>query len=350
MKPIFIYITLVISLLSCTKVPANSAVGKTNEVLIICEDDVWASDIKPIADSLLTQYILPYFPDVETFKIMQRSEARWSPAFKKHRNIIVLKIDANHKGETASVVQRSDVYAAGQIYFEITAKSKTQLIEALEQTLPQIHDEIQNNLIENIISVNGRSDSKATNNVLASKFGINLNLPNRSKIVTNKDGFVRIEFPEMIKPLDMSGTKSKTDPGKIFSGAMIFEFDYKNENSFDLLQLCTERDSILKLYAKHEVQGMYMTTQYTKISFPRGSNVETKFGKVKGFEMRGMYKFTGMGMIGTGGPFWDFYFLNPKRNKIICVSTYLDISPMSSWTEYLRSIEAVWRSVKLLNQ
>lgn len=350
MKPIFIYVGLLVFLISCTKVPANSAVGKSNEVLIICDDDIWSSDVKPIADSLLTQYIMPYFPDVETFKIIQRSEERWSSAFKKHRNIIVLKIDANHKKEKASIVQRSDVYASGQIYFEVTAKNKEQLIQALEQTLPEIHDEIQKNLIENIIEVNGRSESKAVNDLLASKFGIHLNLPNRSKIVTDQNGFLRIEFPEMIKPLDMSGSKSKTDPGKIFSGAMIFEFDYKNEDSFDLLQLCTERDSILKLYAKHEVQGMYMTTQYTKISFPRGSNVETVFGKVKGFEVRGMYKFTGMGMMGTGGPFWDFYFLNPKRNKIICVSTYLDISPMSSWTEYLRSIEAVWRSVQLIEK
>ena len=64
--------------------------------------------------------------------------------------------------------------------------------------------------------------------------------------------------------------------------------------------------------------------------------------------MRGMFHFVGKKMHTTGGAFWAFHFVHPRSKKIICISGYVDAPSTTSWTHFLRELQAVWKSVKII--
>jgi len=104
---------------------------------------------------------------------------------------------------------------------------------------------------------------------------------------------------------------------------------------------------MLKYNVPYEVSGMYMGTQYGKLTYPILDDFISADEKISGVEMRGMFKFLGLGRFGRGGAFWSCHFYNKNTKKIVCVSGYLDASPMSSWTKQLREIQAVLKSVEI---
>ena len=90
-----------------------------------------------------------------------------------------------------------------------------------------------------------------------------------------------------------------------------------------------------------------MGTQYAKMVYPEGNTMRNQKGTLKGYEMRGMFVFTGRPMHSTGGAFWSFHFVHPNRKKMMCVSGYVDAPSTTSWTHPLREIQAILKSVEL---
>lgn len=129
---------------------------------------------------------------------------------------------------------------------------------------------------------------------------------------------------------------------------MVYQYDYIDSNQFELKRLLQARDTMLKYNVPHEVEGMYMGTQYNPIVYPEANVAFSADGKIQGLDMRGMFVFTGLPKYGTGGAFWAFHFKHPKRNKLICLSGYVDAPPTTSWTHPLREVEAILRSVRLV--
>ena len=43
--------------------------GKVGEILVVCDDAIWQAPLTNEMDTALTQYIMPYWPDVPTFEL-----------------------------------------------------------------------------------------------------------------------------------------------------------------------------------------------------------------------------------------------------------------------------------------
>ena len=71
--------------------------GKVGEILVVCDQAIWNSEIKAHLDSQLTQFIMPYFPDVTTFELIHRKTQNFDGAIRRHRNILFLEIDSERK-------------------------------------------------------------------------------------------------------------------------------------------------------------------------------------------------------------------------------------------------------------
>lgn len=320
--------------------------GKVGDIIVVCDNDIWESPVKPIMDSMLTQFITPYFPDLVTFELLQRTEKRFTGGIKQHRNIIFLNIDPNFSDKNGKIEQRDDVWANDQLVFDITAKDINQLMETCERGLGTVHSILDRKSWERLSDRNARKKGRATENRIEEKFGIDIDLPEGSRIVSSKPNFVRIELPPMQRPISFVGSHSE-DAGAIFNGIIIYQ--YRNVDS-TLLQpknLLKLRDTILKRFVPHETNGLYMGTQYTEFLYPEASAVTNHDGSINGTEMRGMFQFLGTNKFGTGGAFMDFSFVNPKTNKIVCVGGYVDAPPTTSWTHPIREIQAVIKSTEI---
>jgi hypothetical protein len=346
----FSFLIIIFFLFSCGEKYKNTGLqvtGKVGEILVVCDQAIWNSEIKAHLDSQLTQFIMPYFPDVTTFELIHRKTQNFDGAIRRHRNILFLDIDSKRKEKFGVIESRKDVWANRQLVINIKAKDYNQLLELCKEGMQAVHsqfDEIEwKRIMYNFQSQENRFIQRKINK----NFGINLALPDASSIVTSRPNFYRLELPTASRPIEFVGTGTQ-DIGSVLTGIMIYQYDFIDSSQFLLDNLLKARDTMLRYNVPYETDGLYMGTQYNKFVFPE-SNATYNFKKnIKGVEVRGMFQFTGKDVHSTGGAFWAFHFLHPKSKKLICISGYVDAPSTTSWTHSLREIQAIWKSVEIL--
>lgn len=324
--------------------------GKVGEILVVCDDDIWKSELRECLDSNLTQFIIPYFPDVATFKLVHKEEKHFTQGVKRWRNTLFLNLDPKHKGDKGIIEKRPDVWAKGQMVIDITARDFDQLIETCKYGMDEVHDEFDEIEWRRLMTHFDKSPTKRTREKIQQNFGIDVVLPTKSAIVTHRKNFFRVEFLPSSRPIDFAGT-GKEDIGAVFSGLLIYQYDYTGEDQLEFTRLMKARDTMLKHNVPHEAEGYYMGTQYQMpYTFPVGNEATNANGDIKGYEIKGMFQFIGppnRSSIG-GGAFWSFHFVHPERKKLICLSGYVDAPPTTSWTHFIREIQAILRSVEIV--
>lgn len=352
MKILFCFLIALISLSACNFKKSNysnSAIpvtGKIGEILVVCDNDVWNSPVKECLDTNLTQFIMPYFPDVATFELIHKTHKHFTKGIKRYRNMMFIHMDPDYKGNIGKVEKRIGVWATDQIVIDITANSYNQLVETCQKGLGKVHDEFDEFEWKRIKKYYGNRSNSLIDKKVAKNFGIELVLPDGAKLVTTRTNFFRIKFQNASRPIDFGGGGGQ-DPGTILAGLMIYQYPYFDTSQFDMKNLFQARDTMLYHNVPSDYEGMYMGTQYDQFIYPEGEFTKNASGKLNGLEMRGMFKFVGRGMRGTGGAFWAYHFVNPKTKKLVCVSGYVDAPSTTSWTQSLREIQAVLKSIEI---
>ncbi|MFT5581298.1 MAG: hypothetical protein ACI9G9_000545 [Psychromonas sp.] len=326
----------------------TAVTGRIGEILVVCDKDLWEGELKACLDSNLTQFIMPYFPDVATFELIHKTPKHFTQGVKRYRNALFLNVDQDFKGERGEITKRMGVWATDQLVVEVTANSYNQLVETCQQGLPTVHEEFDRIEWERILKYYSFQPNIAIDRRLKSSFGIKVALPDGAKVVTSRKNFYRVEFPTAARPISFVGS-GKEDMGTIFSGLMIYQYDYKDTSQLELSSLLSARDTMLKYNVPYStIEGMYMGTQYVKMVYPEMNKGKNASEKLSGIEMRGMFKFLGKKQFGPGGAFWAFHFINPKTKKLICVSGYVDAPSTASWTQPLREVQAILKSIEIL--
>jgi len=321
--------------------------GNIGEILVICDKGIWESEIKNYLDSNLTQWIMPYFPDVATFELVHKTPEHFNQGVKRFRNTLFITIDPKFKKKQADIQKRTDVWAKDQMVIDIVGKDYLQVLNACKFGLKPVHSEFDYMEWKRILNHFKRNKANRIKNEIEDKFGISLAIPEGAKIVRKQKNFYRLEFPSASRPIEFVGSGAE-DVGTIFSGIMVYQYDYEDSSQFILENLLMARDTMLKYNVPHEIEGLYMGTQYTKLVYPEGNEMANAKGNLKGYEMRGMFMFTGRPMHSTGGAFWAFHFVQPKTKKLVCISGYVDAPATTSWTHSLREIQAILKSVELV--
>ena len=349
---VFAALVFIFQLLSCDQLFDSSvnATGKVGEILVVCEDDVWNSPVQKVLDSGLTKFIMPYFPDVVTFELVHRTNEKFEGAIKRHRNILFVKIDPSCKSPNGEVKYRRDVWSRRQLIVDITARTKEDIIKLCENKLSKVHKTFDDMEWNRIRMYFADKQNSYLNKDIAKNFGIHIDLPDASNIVSSRTNFFRIALPIASRPIEFVGI-GQQDMGHIHSGIMIYQYPYVDSEQMTLKNLLAARDTMLRYNMPHETEGLYMGTQYIKSPiniYPEMSETYNYNGTIKGVEMRGMFVFKGLPIHTTGGAFWAFHFVHPKTKKIVCISGYVDAPSTTSWTHFLREIEAIWKSVTIL--
>jgi hypothetical protein len=321
--------------------------GKVGEILVVCDQAIWNSEIKAHLDSQLTQFIMPYFPDVTTFELIHRKTENFDGAIRRHRNILFLEIDSKRKEKFGLIQSRKDVWANRQLVIDLKAKDYNQLLELCKEGMQAVHTQFDFSEWKRILLNFQAQNNRPIQVKINKNFGINLALPDASTIVSSRPNFYRIVLPTASRPIEFVGSGTQ-DIGSVLTGIMIYQYDFVDSSQFLLDNLLKARDTMLRYNVPHETEGLYMGTQYNKFVFPESTAAFNYNKSVKGIEVRGMFQFTGKDVHSTGGAFWAFHFLHPKSKKLICISGYVDAPSTTSWTHSLREIQAIWKSVEIL--
>ena len=299
------------------------SVGGTSEILMVTQnDEQWNGQMGQAVRDFFEQeqYGLPQ-PE-KNFKVAHINLDALNDMFKKHRNLIIAKIDKDIKNPLVETQHNLD--SEPQFVIRITASSPESWVRAFETQkdgLKLIFDDNERKRFQEYFRP--MTDSKLVAQ-LKKKFGISMNVSEGYVIAANGDNCMWLL--QRGEDKDMS--------------FVIYELPYKDTADLNLNNIIKVRDSIVQKYIPGPLDGSYMTTDKEFVKpvskvlpdFPAGYAVET----------RGMWNVVGDFMA---GPFLSYSIVDPTSSKIITAEGWI-YYPNKEKRDLLRQQESILYSLK----
>lgn len=319
--------------------------GKPGRLIVVAKPTEYVEEIEYLFDSIFAAPIRPFYPPTPYFEVYQRSPKDFRRLSTRLRNVIELKIDDKIKKGEPTMHIYENYYAKTQLYTKLQAHDISDLYDLLLQEVDYLFQIYDRQEWKREYYRHPSKGNVATRDKLKSKFGIDLTLPSKFSFESVNDEYAIIMFPDRTRQMDMQSTGSYSTSRATFiqSGIMVWQYPYTDERQLHPDNLMMMRDTILKYYARHEMEGVYMGTQDHPAVIPQYEKL--KIGDVTGYQFRGLFKFTGASEP-SGGRFWSFHFKHPYRETIVAISGYLDAPPTMSASYDFNRIRAVIYSLK----
>ena len=299
------------------------SVGGSSEILMVTQnDEQWNGQMGQSVRDFFEQeqYGLPQ-PE-KNFKVAHINLDALNDMFKKHRNLIIAKIDKDIKNPLVETQRNLD--SEPQFVIRITASSPESWVRAFETQkdgLKLIFDDNERKRFQEYFRP--MTDSKLVAQ-LKNKFGISMNVSEGYVIAANGDNCVWL-------------LKRGEDKDMSF---VIYELPYKDTAELNLNNIIKVRDSIVQKYIPGPIDGSYMTTDKEFVKpvskalpdFPAGYAVET----------RGMWNVVGDFMA---GPFVSYSIVDPTSSKIVTAEGWI-YYPNKEKRDLLRQQESILYSLK----
>lgn len=299
------------------------SVGGTSEILMVTQnDEQWNGQMGQAVRDFFEQeqYGLPQ-PE-KNFKVAHINLDALNDMFKKHRNLIIAKIDKDIKNPLVETQHNLD--SEPQFVIRITASSPESWVKAFETQkdgLKLIFDDNERARFHEFFRP--MTDTKIVKK-MKNKFGVSMNIPEGYYVATDEDNFMWILQRQ--KDKDMA--------------IMIYEMPYKDTADLNPNNIIRVRDSIVKRHIPGPLDGSYMTTDKEFVKpvskalpdFPAGYAVET----------RGMWNVVGDFMA---GPFLSYSIVDPTSSKIITAEGWI-YYPNKEKRDLLRQQESILYSLK----
>lgn len=301
------------------------SVGGTSEILMITQnEEQWNGQMGQTVRDFFEQeqYGLPQ-PE-KNFKVAHLNIDALNDMFKKHRNLIIAKIDKDIKNPLVETQKNWE--SEPQFVIRITASSPESWVRTFESQkdgLKLIFDENERARFQEFFRPT--TDYKIVNK-LKERFGVTMNIPEGYFIGIDKDDFMWIR-------------KETSDMSMAF---LIYELPYKDTADLNPNNIIKVRDSIVEKYIPGPIDGSYMTTDKefltpvfkTLPEFPAGYAVET----------RGLWNVVGDFMA---GPFVSYSIVNPESDKIVTAEGWV-YYPNKEKRDLLRQQESIVYSLKFV--
>ena len=319
--------------------------GKAGQLVVVSDNTIFTDEVAAIFDTTFGSLIMPFkYPAVPKFEVFQVNEDKFFKGSRTLRNIVNLELtEAVPVGQPTMVIKR-DYYAKRQLFTVFRAATMDDLLTILKAELPALTEYYEDMEWKREYWRLQKENNTVLKRKISEQFGITMELPKRARYESVRKNFAKIMFPDRSRQMDLTsaGDHASSKVNFIQSGILIWQIPFKDSSQLDPDYLMRARDTILKYNALHESPGVYMGTQDHPAILPVHRKI--KIRGVEGYEFKGLFKFTGR-IEPSGGKFWSFHFLHPKRNKIIAVSGYLDAPPTMSPMLDLRKIQAVLYSI-----
>lgn len=323
----------------------NQYVGKPGRLVIVTESSEYTDEIATVFDSIFGAPIRPYYPMTPYFEVYQRSPKDFKRLSTRLRNVIDLAIDKKVEKGKPTMHIYDNYYAKTQLYTKLRAHDVIDLYDiVIKQAgyLFKIYDRQEWKREFLRYSENKNKDVRSR---LKNKFGIDLVLPKKYKYESKDNTYAIIRFPDRSRQMDLKigNSKSRAKVNYSQGGLIIWQYPFKDSSQLEPKELLRMRDTILKKYAKYDMEGVYMGTQYHPAALPIPEKL--RIGDNIGYQFRGLYKFTGAAEP-SGGLFWGFQFKHPTRNTIVAVSGYFHVPPTISAKFEINRVRAILYSLK----
>jgi len=325
MKILILIVFISITLFSCDNTQKDlllNVTGKPGEIVVVIEKNTWSMSPGEQLKRILTT-VQPALPqDEPMFRVYHIEPSNFSVLFKSNRNIIY--VEKGDFKDSATIHLKYDVWAKPQAYIEISAPSDSELTTLIMNNEDKIIDFFITSERKRMqATYNTFKEKEITSKLL--KHHVNLTFPKGYKIDVDTLGFVWIT----------------SETPNISQGVFIYEYNYRETNTFTAKYIIQKRDSVLKRFVPGQLPETYMTTEHGYVPYVNEIFINGKYT----FELRSLWKVQNDFM---GGPFVSLSTVDKKRNKVITVEGYV-YAPKYDKLEYVRQIEAILYTLEVVN-
>ena len=347
MKKIGVVIIAIIGLMmveSCgsqegARAPLPSIVGARGEVLIVCDDAIWKSEVgDTLRDALMMPYhVLPQM-HMETFEpmfdLVQKTKEDFNKFWKPHRNIIFLEIADRIDTQEPSVKFYKDRHSMGQIFIEGKARTFSGLAKKLSERQREMVSLIDDMEVKRSGYISSLSVDEALEERVLQELGIDMTIPK---------GCYPVRVDSVFTWIDRQMTRLKgSNNHDVQQGFFIHMEPYLGPHQFSLDYLLKKRDSLTSEFVSGPTEGSYMVVErrmnpsYDEIPF------EGEFAA----EIRGLWRMENDFM---GGPFYSITIHDPETSMLITVEGYT-YAPYFDKRDYMREVAGVVKSARIVSK
>jgi hypothetical protein len=323
-KALFLFLTLIV-LVSCKskdKKPNSVTYGKTNEVSVIIDDQLWNGEV---GDSIRNKFAAPVLglPQEEPiFSLNQYPVKLLEGYMSNSRNIIVVKKESKSQYR----IEKNE-YANPQIVVHISGQTVQEILDTIQKNDSQIISEIKASEIK-VFQEKIKHDSLYDTKDITDKFNVKLNIPVKYKRVMHGKKFLWL--------------KKEITSGNLSLVFYQIPLTSVKDNSNPIKRITHIRDSIGRIYIHGAVPR---TRMITEPAFSPYLSKTTIFNR-QTIETKGNWELLNDFM---GGPFINYTIFDKPNNRILVIEGFC-YAPSKQKRELMFELEAIIKSVKFLKK
>lgn len=303
--------------------PASS--GKTLEVLVVADANIYTGATKDLVDSLFRQPQQGLPAPEPLFDVVNIPFRKFfdTKMFKVHRNAIILDVNEKYANK---VMVMHDQWAAPQVAYQIQAHDTRSLDSLIALYFPIMRDDIYRYEHKRIIKAFKGDKGYDLCEAVKKQFGFELMFSQ--------------EFA-MAKPMnpnpDFAWIRKEAKDFGI--GVLVQKEKYTNTKIFEQDQILEHLDTLMNNHIPGSVDSSYMGIERRDEFFSRIVKMD---GSSYCVETRGRWRAYHDFM---GGPFVCYTLLSPDEKEVITLCGYV-YCPRFDKRDYLMQVESICNSIR----
>jgi hypothetical protein len=307
-----------------------TSTGKTNEIILIINDNAHSRAIADTIREFLTQNDL-YLPQPEALydilTIPQQDFNNQAP-IRNHHNLLMVNINDTIK-ERAYFSK--DLWASPQLVLQFDANSDTSFYRMFRAHRRTVLEKLDQNELVRARGITDLGKNIGLSDEILNHFELYMSVPAGFQMVKKADDF-----------LWFYQQRSDRKTEDMTASIMIWQRPYRAELQFSTDSLIRERNRVGRMYIAGPTDGSYMKTP-TEYIYPQIKDLSDYAASGFAVEMRGLWDLEGDFM---GGPFISYTFVHPKTQKLITIDAFL-YRPNHDKRPILRQLQAVITDVSI---
>lgn len=324
-KALFLFISLNVLVTSCNSKeakPNSETSGKTNEVAVIIDDQLWNGEV---GDSMRNKFASPALglPQEEPVFTLNQYPVKLLEGFMSNsRNIIVVKKEAKSQFRI-----ENNEYANPQVVVHISGETVQEILDTIQNNDSLIINRIKASEIK-VLQKRIKQDSLLDTKAISEKFNIRLDIPVKYKMVLKGKKFL------WFKKEITSGNLSL-----IFYQIPITSI---KDNAKAVERIKHIRDSIGRIYIHGAVPRTRMITEPAFSPYLSKTEIFNR----KAFETKGNWELLNDFM---NGPFINYAIVDPNNHRILVIEGFC-YAPSKQKRDLMFELEAIIKSVQFLKK
>lgn len=330
--------------------PMSGAIGKTSEIVVVADDNVWEG---MAGDSMRYYFesaylLLPQPEPMFDLRHLTPEQLKNDRMLRDLRTFVFLGNFQDEHSETNKIIQKDlgpekieraktdtkfhtvvghNKWARGQLVAFIFGNSQQALSENIKSSFPKIakrvHDFDQSQ-IGNYVYFKGRNI--AIEKTIKEKMGAEMNIPQEYFVAINEENTIWL----------------RKESTKLSANIFIHKLPYTSQSQFTQEGIRSIRDSLGKKYVTTEVTGAYMRTN--DVDLPMFAIPMELHGNYA-VEVRGVWDLVNDFM---GGPFIGYLIHDKADNQLLYIEGFIH-APSTTKRKFMERIEHILRNTKFGN-